>query len=65
MRVVDDTGLVWLLDGGLRRCLVERSRPVRIGLVGYSKGGRFFHPPLIAAAVGCQPTGVVTRSAQR
>jgi predicted dehydrogenase len=44
---------------------VERFRPVRIGLVGYSKGGRFFHAPLIAAAVGCELAGVVTRSAQR
>jgi len=44
---------------------VERFRPVRIGLVGYSKGGRFFHAPLIAAAAGCELTGVVTRSAER
>jgi hypothetical protein len=44
---------------------VERVRPVRIGLVGYGKGGRFFHAPLIAAAAGCELTGVVTRSAER
>jgi predicted dehydrogenase len=44
---------------------VERVRPVRIGLVGYSKGGRFFHAPLIAAATGCELAGVVTRSAER
>jgi predicted dehydrogenase len=40
-------------------------RPVRIGLVGYGKGGRFFHAPLIAAAAGCELAGVVTRSAER
>ena len=40
-------------------------QPVRIGLVGYGKGGRFFHAPLIAAAAGCELAGVVTRSAQR
>ncbi len=37
--------------------------PVRIGLVGYGKGGRFFHAPLIAGAAGCELAGVVTRSA--
>jgi predicted dehydrogenase len=41
---------------------VER---VRIGLVGYGKGGRFFHAPLIAAAAGCELAGVVARSAAR
>ena len=40
-------------------------RPVRIGLIGYGKGGRFFHAPLIAAAAGCELAGVVTRSAER
>jgi len=44
---------------------MERVRPVRIGLVGYGKGGRFFHAPLIAAAAGCELAGVVTRSAGR
>jgi predicted dehydrogenase len=44
---------------------VERVRPVRIGLVGYGKGGRFFHAPLIAAAAGCELSGVVTRSTER
>jgi predicted dehydrogenase len=44
---------------------VEQIRPVRIGLVGYGKGGRFFHAPLIAAAGGCELAGVVTRSAKR
>jgi predicted dehydrogenase len=41
---------------------VER---VRIGLVGYGRGGRFFHAPLIAAAAGCELEGVVARSAER
>ena len=44
---------------------MERVRPVRIGLIGYGKGGRFFHAPLIAAAAGCELAGVVTRSAER
>jgi predicted dehydrogenase len=44
---------------------VTRMQPVRIGLVGYGKGGRFFHAPLITAAAGCELAGVVTRSAGR
>jgi len=40
-------------------------KTVRIGLVGYGKGGRFFHAPLIAGAAGCELAGVVTRSAGR
>ena len=44
---------------------MARVQPVRIGLVGYGKGGRFFHAPLITAAAGCELAGVVTRSAQR
>ena len=39
--------------------------PVSIGLVGYGKGGRFFHAPLIAAAEGCRLGGVVVRSPER
>ncbi len=39
--------------------------PVRIGLVGYGFGGRYFHAPLIASADGCELVGVVTTSAQR
>jgi predicted dehydrogenase len=39
--------------------------PVRIGLVGYGKGGRYFHAPLIASAEGCELAGVVVRSPQR
>ena len=44
---------------------MERVRPVRIGLVGYGTGGRFFHAPLIAEVAGCELTGVVTRSAEQ
>jgi predicted dehydrogenase len=39
--------------------------PVRIGLVGYGKGGRYFHAPLIDQAEGCLLAGVVVRSASR
>jgi len=38
---------------------------VRFGLVGYGKGGRYFHAPLIAAAQGCSLTAAVTRSPRR
>ena len=39
--------------------------PVRIGLVVYGFGGRYFHAPLIAAAAECLFLGVVTTSAER
>ncbi|HLM06775.1 MAG TPA: Gfo/Idh/MocA family oxidoreductase [Blastococcus sp.] len=39
--------------------------PVRIGLVGYGFGGRWFHAPLLAAAVECEFLGVVTSSSER
>src|SRR4051812_46548327 len=39
--------------------------PVKIGLVGYGFGGRYFHAPLIAAAQECEFVGVVTTSAGR
>jgi predicted dehydrogenase len=39
--------------------------PVRIGRVGYGKGGRWFHAPLIEHAQGCELAGVVVRSPQR
>jgi predicted dehydrogenase len=39
--------------------------PVRIGLVGYGKGGRLFHAPLIGHAEGCVLGGVVVRSPER
>ena len=38
---------------------------MRIGLVGYGKGGRFFHAPLISSLPGATFVGVVTRSADR
>lgn len=38
---------------------------VRIGLIGYGFGGRYFHAPLIAGASGCALAGVVTRSPLR
>ena len=38
---------------------------VRIGLVGYGKGGRLFHAPLIQHAQGCVLGGVVLRSPER
>ena len=36
--------------------------PVRIGLVGYGFGGRYFHAPLLASAPNCVFAGVVTTS---
>ncbi len=39
--------------------------PVRIALVGYGFGGRFFHAPLLASAHGCDFVGVVTTSPER
>lgn len=38
---------------------------MRIGLIGYGKGGRFFHAPLIASLPDATFVGVVTRSAER
>lgn len=35
---------------------------MRIGLVGYGNGGRYFHAPFIAAAQGVELTGVVARA---
>jgi predicted dehydrogenase len=39
--------------------------PVRIGLVGYGFGGRWFHAPLLRAATECEFLGVVTSSPER
>jgi predicted dehydrogenase len=39
--------------------------PVRIGLVGYGKGGRYFHSPAIEHAEGCELAAVVVRSPER
>jgi predicted dehydrogenase len=38
---------------------------LRLGVVGYGAGGRFFHAPFIAAAEGVELVGVVTRSPAR
>ncbi|MFW0753878.1 Gfo/Idh/MocA family oxidoreductase [Pseudomonas sp. H11T01] len=38
---------------------------MRIGLVGYGHGGRFFHAPLISSLPAATFVGVVTRSAER
>lgn len=38
---------------------------MRIGLVGYGKGGRYFHAPLIASLPDATFVGVVTRSPER
>jgi predicted dehydrogenase len=38
---------------------------MRIGLVGYGTGGRYFHAPFIAAAEGIELAGVVARSPAR
>jgi predicted dehydrogenase len=39
--------------------------PLRLGVVGYGAGGRYFHTPFIAAATGIELAGVVTRSPDR
>ncbi len=39
--------------------------PVRIGLVGFGFGGRYFHAPLLASASECEFLGVVSTSAER
>jgi predicted dehydrogenase len=39
--------------------------PVRIGLLGYGFGGRWFHAPLLTAAPECDFLGVVTSSPDR
>lgn len=38
---------------------------MRLGLVGYGLGGRYFHAPFVVAADGVELAGVVTRSPQR
>jgi predicted dehydrogenase len=44
---------------------MNKSQSVRIGLVGFGKGGRYFHAPLIDAAPGCEVAAVVARSPER
>jgi len=51
-------------DGGRYDAAVTEP-VVKIGLVGYGFGGRYFHAPLIAGASGCVLAGVVTRSPER
>ena len=41
------------------------SENVRIGVVGYGFGGRYFHAPLIHAGAGCTLAGVMTSSPDR
>ena len=43
----------------------EDGPTVRLGLVGYGVGGRYFHAPFIVAAEGVELVGVVTRSPER
>lgn len=38
---------------------------MKIGLIGYGKGGRYFHAPLLASMTGATFAGVVTRSPER
>lgn len=38
---------------------------MKIGLLGYGKGGRYFHAPLISSLSGATFAGVVTRSPER
>src|SRR4051812_16803397 len=45
--------------------LAAEMQPVRIGLVGYGFGGRWFHAPLLRAAPECDFLGVVTSSPER
>jgi len=40
-------------------------KPIRLGVVGYGAGGRYFHTPFIEAASGTELVGVVTRSPVR
>jgi predicted dehydrogenase len=35
--------------------------PVRVGLAGYGRGGRYFHAPLIGLAPECVLAAVLTR----
>ena len=38
---------------------------LKIGIVGFNKGGRYFHAPLIDAAEGCEVSAIVARSLER
>ena len=39
--------------------------PIKLGVVGYGVGGRYFHTPFVEAAEGVELAGVVTRSPVR
>jgi predicted dehydrogenase len=41
---------------------MNKGQSVKIGVVGFGKGGRYFHAPLIDAAEGCEVAAVVARS---
>jgi predicted dehydrogenase len=41
---------------------MNKGESVKIGVVGFGKGGRYFHAPLIDAANGCEVAAVVARS---
>ncbi len=41
---------------------MSKTKSIRIGIVGFGKGGRYFHAPLIDAAPGCEVAAVVARS---
>lgn len=38
---------------------------MRLGVVGYGVGGRYFHVPFVQAAEGVELAGIVTRSPER
>lgn len=41
------------------------SSPLRLGIVGYGVGGKYFHAPFVQAAAGVEFVGVVARSAAK
>lgn len=43
---------------------MSSAAPIRLGLVGYGVGGRFFHAPHIDAADGVELLGIIARAAQ-
>jgi len=45
--------------------MAVKPAPVKLGVVGYGAGGRYFHTPFIEAAEGIELAGVVTRSSLR
>ncbi|MCW2761223.1 MAG: dehydrogenase [Marmoricola sp.] len=45
--------------------MAVKQHPIKLGVVGYGAGGRYFHTPFIQAAEGVELAGVVTRSSVR